>query len=170
MSSPATLPTAKHPRNPIFWARVVQIMLLCLVTAGMIGATNSQYDRVGHQIMCSCGCGQILLECNHMNCPDSPRMISELHAQVSSGGSDKTIFSWFATKYGPIILAAPMLTGFDKVAWIVPISVFLLATIGTFAVVWFWKRRSLQFATPNAQTPAPQDPSLRDRIRQETEY
>jgi cytochrome c-type biogenesis protein CcmH/NrfF len=156
--------------SPIFWARTVQILLLCLVTIGMIGATRSQYDRVGNQLMCSCGCGQILLQCNHVGCPDSPVMIRELHAQVAGGGSDKAIFDWFANKYGAIILAAPMLTGFDRVAWIVPIAVFLLATIGTFAIVWFWKRRALTLAPALPSVPPPADPALRDQIRHETEY
>ena len=34
------------------------------------------------------------------------------------------------------MLAAPIRGGFDNAAWIVPIAVFLLATAGTFAVVW----------------------------------
>ena len=156
--------------GPVFWARAVQIALLCVVTIAMIGATRSQYDRVGYQLMCSCGCGQILLECNPVGCPDSPVMIRELHAQVTNGGSDQSIFNWFVTKYGPIILAAPIRGGFDRVAWIVPIAIFLLATIGTFAVVWLWKRRALTLApaVPSLSTPA--NPNLRDRIRQETEY
>lgn len=162
------------PRGPIFWARGVQICLLCIVTLTMIGATHSQYDRVGNQLMCSCGCGQILLQCNHVGCPNSPTMIRELRAQIATGAADKTIFDWFVTKYGAIILAAPIRGGFDRVAWIVPLSVFVLATIGTFAVVWFWKRRALRFAAPAATSqfdrPTPQQAALRDRIRQETEY
>ena len=157
-------------RDPLLWARAIQIALLCVVTISMIGATQSQYDRVGNQLMCACGCGQILLECNHVGCPDSPVMIRELHAQVAHSGSDKSIFDWFVTKYGPIILAAPIRAGFDRVAWIVPIAVFLLATIGTFAVVWLWKRRALTLAPAVPPLPTPTSPALRDRIRQETEY
>jgi cytochrome c-type biogenesis protein CcmH/NrfF len=180
--APATKPRQRaarsrqpNPRGPIFWARAVQICLLCLVTIAMIGATRSQYDRVGNQLMCACGCGQILLECNHVGCPDSPVMIRELHTQVAGGGPDKSIFDWFVAKYGPIILAAPIRGGFDRVAWIVPIAVFLLATMGTFGVVWLWKRRALQFAVPATAVPqllpaTPQQAALRNRIRQETEY
>jgi cytochrome c-type biogenesis protein CcmH len=65
--------------------------------------------------------------------------------------------------------------GFDNAAWIVPIAVFLLATVGTFGVVWMWKRRALRLAGPVSDFPAaqdsnPQDAALRDRIRRETEY
>jgi cytochrome c-type biogenesis protein CcmH/NrfF len=163
--------------GPIFWARIVQTALLCVVTVVMLGAGRSQFDRIGHQLMCSCGCGQILLECNHVSCPDSPVMIRELRAQIATGASDTAILQWFAGKYGPTILAAPIRGGFDTAAWIVPICVFLLATVGTFVVVWFWKRRSLHMAgvpgmdaIPGTSPADPQEAALRERIRRETEY
>jgi cytochrome c-type biogenesis protein CcmH len=163
-------------QSPLFWAKSLQIALLCFVTIGMLGAARSRYDRIGHELMCACGCGQILLECNHYGCPDSPRMINELHGQLATGASDKAVLSWFAAKYGAIILAAPIRGGFDNVAWIMPIAVFLFATAGTFAVVWLWKRRSMSLAPAtagpisSAGPVSPEEAALRDRIRRETEY
>jgi cytochrome c-type biogenesis protein CcmH len=169
--------------NPVFWAKTLQIALLCIITTVMLGAGQSRYDRLGHELMCSCGCGQILLECNHVGCVDSARMINELRAQLATGASDTTVLQWFAAKYGPTILAAPIRGGFDNAAWIVPIAVFLLATVGTFAVVWLWKRRTLRLAdaangfsggligeSPSPQQITPEEAALRDRIRRETEY
>src|SRR5205085_8247071 len=143
---------------------------------GMLGAVSSRYERLGHQLMCSCGCGQILLECNHVGCPNSTGMIKELQAQVASGVGDTAVLNWFAAKYGATVLAAPIRGGFDNVAWIIPISVFLLATVGTFVVVWLWKRRTLPLApaavahAPRANVLSPKDAALRERIRRETEY
>ena len=165
-------------RGPVFWARMVQTLLLCVITVAMLGAGQSRYDRLGHELMCSCGCGQVLLECNHVSCPSSPVMIRELHGLMDDGKTDVQIENWFVAKYGAIILAAPIRGGFDNAAWIVPIAVFILATAGTFVVVWLWKRRALRlvgegngfgggFPTPSA---SPEDAALRDRIRRETEY
>ena len=164
--------------SPIFWARTLQIALLCVVTFVMLGAGKSRYDRLGHELMCSCGCAQILLECNHVGCPDSARMIGELHAQLDSGNSDTQVLQWFEAKYGATILAAPIRGGFDNAAWIVPAAIFILATLGTFGIVWLWKRRSLALAGTaglggDLAVPGdlnPQDAALRDRIRRETEY
>jgi len=175
---------AQWAASPIFWARTLQTALLCVVTIVMLGAGQSRFDRLGHKLMCSCSCGQILVECNHVGCPDSTRMIEELHAQLDAGGSDTANLKWVETKYGATVLAAPMRGGFDNAAWIVPIAVFLLATVGTFGVVWVWKRRALHLAIaaggygsggvigefPPAQQPTPQDAALRERIRRETEY
>jgi cytochrome c-type biogenesis protein CcmH len=146
----------------------------------MLGAGQSRFDRLGHELMCSCGCGQILLECNHVGCPDSARMIAELRAQLATGGSDTAVLQWFEAKYGATILAAPIRGGFDNAAWIVPVAIFLLATLGTFWVVWLWKRRALKLAGAATGIDGsdlsadgesnPQDAELRERIRRETEY
>jgi cytochrome c-type biogenesis protein CcmH len=106
-------------------------------------------------------------------------MIPELHAQIDSGKTDTQVLQWFEAKYGATILAAPIRGGFDDAAWIVPAAIFILATLGTFGIVWLWKRRSLamtgsaglvgpDLSTPGA--PNPQDAALRERIRRETEY
>ena len=141
----------------------------------MLGAGKSPFERVGHKLMCSCSCGQILLECNHVGCPNSSGMIDELRTHLASGASETAVLNWFAGKYGPTVLAAPIRGGFDNAAWIVPIGVFLLATVGTFVVVWFWKRRGgppSDLGGPGVLVGAGStaDTALRDRIRRETEY
>jgi cytochrome c-type biogenesis protein CcmH len=102
-------------------------------------------------------------------------MIDELRTQLASGVSETAVLNWFAGKYGPTVLAAPIRGGFDNAAWIVPIGVFLLATVGTFVVVWFWKRRGgppSDLGGPGVLVGAggTADTALRDRIRRETEY
>lgn len=168
----ARIPWAKP--GVIIWAKAIQGSLLIAIAVTMLGAVHSQYERVGGQLMCACGCGQMLLECNHLGCPDSPGMIQELHRQVASGASDKAILAIFAAKYGPTVLAAPIRGGFDDVAWIMPFGIFVAAIAGTFTIVWIWKRRQAATAeyTP-AEIPAnisPHETALRERIRRETEY
>ena len=161
----------KHPL--LRWAQGLLVVLLAVV---MLGAdADSRFNRIGHKMMCACSCGQILLECNHVGCPDSDRMIGELRTQVSTGGGDSAVMNWFVAKYGAIILAAPMRGGFDNVAWITPIAVFLIAILGTVLLVRTWKRRSpASFsAAGGGDFPAnlhlPANSSMRDRIRRETE-
>jgi cytochrome c-type biogenesis protein CcmH len=147
----------------------MQITLACLLVAGMLGVTDtsSRFNDLGHKMICMCGCNQILLECNHVGCPDSDRMIQELRAQLSSGANDRAILNWFAAKYGPTVLAAPMQGGFDYVAWIAPFAVFLLATLGTAVLVRKWRLRTVAMPEPSA---APGFDAIRERIRKETEY
>jgi cytochrome c-type biogenesis protein CcmH/NrfF len=152
--------------------RWMQAAMVCLLAVVMLGAQDpdSRFNRLGHQLMCSCGCGQILLECNHVSCPSSGPMIVELRTQMASGGTDTSIMNWFAAKYGATVLAAPIRGGFDNVAWIMPLAVFLLATIGTAFLIRVWKLRSVQgHAGQGAVHDAGLD-AVRDRIRRETEY
>jgi cytochrome c-type biogenesis protein CcmH/NrfF len=143
------------------------------VMAVMLGAVDpsARFNKLGHEMICTCSCGQILLECNHVGCPVSGPMINELHAQMASGGTDTSIYNWFMAKYGPTVLASPIRGGFDNVAWIMPFAVFFLATIGTAVIVRVWKLRTVPGTTLKAAGPGnPAADALRERIRRETEY
>ncbi|QNI35317.1 cytochrome c-type biogenesis protein [Edaphobacter albus] len=153
------------------WWQGATVCLLALVMLGAADA-SSRFGRLGHEMVCVCSCGQILLECNHVGCPDSDRMIGELRQQISSGNSNTAILNWFSAKYGPTVLAAPIRGGFDNAAWIAPMAVFLLATVGTGVLVVLWKKRTaarpVAAGFPNDFTAG--DDDLRERIRRETEY
>jgi cytochrome c-type biogenesis protein CcmH len=137
----------------------------------MLGADpSSRFEKIGHAMICTCGCGQILLECNHVGCPVSPVMIGELHEQIDRGGSDTSVFNWFAAKYGATVLASPIRGGFDNVAWIAPMAVFLLGTLGVGFLVRMWTRRSGRSVPVSATGPDVGGDALRERIRRETEY
>lgn len=147
---------------------------MCLLAVVMLGAGDgsTRYGRIGHSMMCVCGCGQILLECNHVGCPDSARMIGELQEQLAGpngAGADSLIMNWFVAKYGATVLATPMRGGFDNVAWIVPIAVFLLATMGTAMLVRMWSQRRRPVVGVPVSATAVND-ETRARIRRETEY
>lgn len=151
--------------------RAISATMVCLLAVLMLGASpGSRFQKLGHEMMCACSCGQILLECNHVGCPDSDRMIGELRQQLSSGGSDEAVMNWFVAKYGPPILAAPMRGGFDNVAWITPFAVFLLATLGTGVLVWAWRSRTAARLPASGPAEIAGGDAMRERIRRETEY
>ena len=153
--------------------RWLQSATVCLLLLVMLGAadSSSRFGRLGHEMACVYGCGQILLECNHVGCPDSDRMIGELREQLAGGGGDTAVLNWFSAKYGPTVLAAPIRGGFDNAAWILPVAVFLLATVGTAVLVSLWKKRGQRSpaVTGLPTTHLPND-DLRERIRRETQY
>jgi cytochrome c-type biogenesis protein CcmH len=156
--------------------RWFQALLVCILGVIMLGASpqdsSARFGRLGHNMMCVCGCGQILLECNHVGCPDSERMIGELHDQMdgpNGAGADSLILNWFVAKYGATVLAAPIRGGFDNVAWITPLVAGILAIFGTAIVVRMWSDRKRRLAPAAAVNPVAED-ELRARIRRETEY
>jgi cytochrome c-type biogenesis protein CcmH len=152
--------------------RWMQAAVVCVLGVVMLGAdvSPSRFSRIGHQMICVCSCNQVLLECNHVGCPDSDRMIGELREQMTGGGTDTSILNWFAAKYGPTVLAAPIRGGFDNVAWIAPVAVFLMATVGTGFLIRVWKLRSGKRTPVSAAGGVDADvDGMRERIRRETE-
>jgi len=124
--------------------RALRIALLCVAVFFMTGAGDpaSRFSELGHQLMCVCGCHQILLECNHVGCPDSDGMRNELMAGLTRGDSDSLVEQAFVQKYGPTVLAAPPTTGFvNRTAWIVPFVALLLGFVAVATVVRAWRNR-----------------------------
>src|SRR5579872_1071959 len=123
--------------------RALSCVLLAAAVFAFSGASDpsTRFGQLGHQLMCICGCGQILLECNHVGCPDSDGMRNELMTPVSRGDSDSLVEQSFVQKYGPTVLAAPTTAGFDRAAWIFPILTFGVGVIAIVFVVRAWKNR-----------------------------
>src|SRR5215467_16339837 len=123
--------------------RTLQCTVLAISVIAFSGAGDptSRFGELGHQLMCICGCGQILLECNHVGCPDSDGMRNELMAAVSRGDSDSLVEQAFVQKYGPTVLAAPTTSGFDRTAWIMPFAVLLVGGVLLIYIVRAWKNR-----------------------------
>jgi cytochrome c-type biogenesis protein CcmH/NrfF len=134
--------------------KALQAGLLCLVVMALLGAgDDSRFNTLGHRLMCACGCNQILLECNHVGCSYSDRMRGELAAAIDRGDNDDLVLQSFVQKYGPTVLAAPLKTGFDRVAWIVPYLAMVLGIAGVIVIVRAWRARPL-VAHADAVAPA----------------
>jgi len=152
--------------------RLLHLTIVFLTAFTLLGAAAppKTFEHAGGKMMCTCGCAEMLLECNHVGCPDSPALIAELHTQVNTGHSEKDILAFFAAKYGPTVLAAPLRGGFDNVAWIMPFAVFALGLLAVVLVLQMWKRRAARMAPTIPIPPTASSEALRDRIRDETQY
>jgi cytochrome c-type biogenesis protein CcmH len=157
-------------RTPLrlnFLKKALQAGTLAIAVCFSIGASDAgaRYDHLNHQLMCSCGCGQVLGECNHVGCPDSPVQLAELRTAINAGLTDKQVLDSFAAKYGATVLAAPTMQGFNIVAWVAPFAVFAAALFGTILLVRHWslgKKEAAQTAS------TPEMDAIHDRIRRET--
>jgi cytochrome c-type biogenesis protein CcmH len=152
--------------------RALHCAVLCLAVFGLVGAGDpaSRFNTLGHQLMCICGCGQVLLECNHVGCPDSDNMRNELSAAIARGDNDSLILQSFVQKYGPTVLAAPTTKGFDRTAWILPIVALVLGFGLVVLVVRAWKNRPEPvFADGVRPTSGAALDQFREQARKETE-
>jgi cytochrome c-type biogenesis protein CcmH len=152
--------------------RILQCAVIALAVTALAGAGDptSRFNDLGHQLMCICSCNQILLECNHVGCPDSDGMRAELMSAVSRGDSDSLVEQSFVQKYGPTVLAAPTTSGFDRTAWIMPFAVLLIGLGAVVYIVRLWKNRPAP-ALADGLHPirAAELEQFRDQARKETD-
>lgn len=176
--------------------KVLEILLLAGMVMLLMGADrmaadskDERFQRLGSKIMCSCGCSQMLLKCNHVNCPSSDPMIRQLRALVGGGGkeilngqagsasdiaglqplsSDEDVLNWFRQNWGVTAVVEPGTRGFEFWAWAMPVIALALGTLLVIFTVRNWRHRP---ALAQGK-PAKIDPhmeALRDRARRETE-
>jgi cytochrome c-type biogenesis protein CcmH/NrfF len=160
------------PKGFSFMMKTVQAGALAVAVCFSLGATDasSRFNDLGHRMMCTCSCNQLLGECNHVGCPASPGMRDELSAAIASGSSDKEILAAFSAKYGATVLAAPTMEGFNLVAWIAPFAVFGAATLGTILLVRRWTVGKTQaYPVPESAIEDPAERARREKIRRETD-
>jgi cytochrome c-type biogenesis protein CcmH/NrfF len=151
----------------------LRLRLIAAMFLGMflfVGAgDDARVDRLGRQVICMCGCNQVLLECNHLGCPYLSRMKQELTAAVDRGDSDSAIIQFFVQTYGTLVLAAPPNHGFNRVAWLMPSLALLAGITLVIFIVWMWRKRPLRV---HASVPAPvrgeELARFREQARKET--
>jgi cytochrome c-type biogenesis protein CcmH/NrfF len=153
-----------------FWIKTAQAALLAIAVCFSLGATDagSRYTDLNHRLMCTCGCAEILGECNHVGCPNSAGELEELRAGIASGESNQQILDSFVGKYGAIVLAAPTGHGFDVVAWIAPFAVFAAALLGTILLVRRWSVGRTRAVAADTSKMDPAERERREQIRRET--
>jgi len=159
-----------------FWTRAAEAAALAVAICFSLGAANpvSRQNTLSHQVMCQCGCAQLLGECDHVGCPDRDKELSELTTDMAAGLTDQQIMDAFVAKYGATVLAAPTTKGFDLVAWVAPFAVFAAALLGTILLIRRWGglgfERRAQAAGAVAQPADPAEQKRLDRVRRETGF
>ncbi len=155
---------------PLKRFRMVPAILLGTLLLLGAGDDSARVDRLGHKMICMCGCNQILLECNHLRCPSLTPMHAELVAAVDRGDADDAIVQSFVQEYGAVVLAAPTTRGFDRIAWIMPYAALVLGILLVAFVVRVWRNRPLP-APVGVPTPVagPELDRFRAQARKETD-
>lgn len=158
--------------------RLAEVLLLCAAVSLLVGAdtANERFERLGGKIMCTCGCAQMLLKCNHVNCPNSGRMIPQLRALTGTGqvpgiqpqADDEAVLNWFRRNWGVTAVVEPGTHGLELWAWIMPPAALALGLLLVLVTLRRWKPRPAQ-ASPKDVHLDPHLEALRDRARRETQ-
>jgi cytochrome c-type biogenesis protein CcmH len=137
----------RPPRRPRanYFLVAIAVASSALLVAFLPPARAQQSDRaqqLSGKLMCMCGCGQVLSECNHIDCPLRAGMYKQLEADVARGESDDLILQDFVQQYGEAVLSEPPAKGFNLIAWIFPGAAFAVGFCIVILVVRNWRHRS----------------------------
>lgn len=99
------------------------VMLLMLAAAPAARAEQASLPDIEDEVMCPI-CGTIL---EASNSPQAERERDFIRALIAQGKSKQEIEDALVVEYGPDVLATPDSSGFDLVAWVVPIAGLIVA-------------------------------------------
>jgi cytochrome c-type biogenesis protein CcmF len=135
---------------------------------GVITAPKSAAEkRAQGEIVCMCGtCGrQRISDCT---CPIAEGMRVELAGLVAKGMTNDQVIDYFVKKYGSQeVLASPIDTGFNRLAWLLPygIGVVGVVAVGRMAVRWSHRRGDAADVPVASTTSAALEHQLDDELR-----
>jgi cytochrome c-type biogenesis protein CcmF len=118
------------------------------------------------EIVCMCGtCGrQRISECT---CGVAEAMRVELAGLVAKGMTHDQIIEYYVKKYGSQeVLASPIDTGFNRLAWLLPYGAGVVGVVGIGSLAVRWSRRRGAVATPAAES-ATRDTDLESKLDDE---
>jgi cytochrome c-type biogenesis protein CcmH len=91
-------------------------------------------------------------------------MKARIRERIAAGATKSEIKSEFVEQFGERVLATPPRSGFDLVAWVLPLVGGGLALVAVAAIAWGWSRSR----PPDDRAP-PLDPELERRLDDELE-
>jgi cytochrome c-type biogenesis protein CcmH/NrfF len=150
--------------------RIVRLLLLSCMALLLMGADNQEarYQKLGSKIMCTCGCAQMLLQCNHVGCPNSDRMTHQLRANVQTMSNDEQVLDWFRSTWGVLAVVEPRTHGFELLAWVLPAAGLGMGLLAVVVVIRKWRLRPVPVDMADINL-GPELESMRARARKETE-
>ena len=129
---------------------MTRALALCALVAALLAAaaTAASPADLESQLVCPV-CGTTL---DQSDAPIAQRMKRYIRQRLAAGASEKQIKAELVDQFGPAVLAEPPKSGFDLLAWLVPLGVLVAGAVGVGLIAWGWSRRhgDGEEATPDA--------------------
>ena len=96
--------------------------------------------------------------------PIATRMKSYIRERIVAGDTAAEIKAQLVDQFGPDVLAEPPKSGFDLLAWLLPLGALAIGVVVVGALAWTWSRRRESVVEPGADA---LDPELEQRVDDE---
>ncbi len=123
-------------------SRISLFLLLILLMPA--GAHALSVDNIQGDVVCTCGCGKILENCD---CAAAERMRGEIKEMIAKGMNKEQIISELQSMYGKEVLANPPKEGVFAGLWYYPVVVL---GVGVAVIYVIFRRRNARwYADPD---------------------
>jgi cytochrome c-type biogenesis protein CcmH len=102
------------------------------------------------------------------NAPVAQRMKQIIRQHIAAGWTEAQIKADLVDQFGPGVLAEPPKSGFDLLAWLLPLGLLVAGALGVGIVAWGWSRRG-DPRDDDEEPPGRLDPELERRLDAELE-
>ena len=119
--------------------RVLLTLVLALATAPVALASEqhpTQAELEGELVCPTCH-----TTLDQSNAPIALRMKQFVRTRIAAGDTKSEIKDQLVTQFGKGVLAAPERSGFDLLAWVLPIAALLAGAAVLTVLAWRWTRR-----------------------------
>jgi cytochrome c-type biogenesis protein CcmH len=145
---------------------VTRLALLAALVAlaGVVGVGSAAAAPSPADLEAELVCPTCKTTLDQSDAPIARRMKQRIRAMLEQGATEKQIKDELVAQFGPGVIAEPPKSGFDLLAWLVPLGVFVAGALGVGAIAWGWSRRRVGEAPAAAL-----DPALERRVDAELE-
>jgi len=140
---------------------VTRALALCALVAALLAGTATAAPSpadLESQLVCPV-CGTTL---DQSDAPIAQRMKRYIRQRLAAGASEKQIKAELVDQFGPAVLAEPPKSGFDLLAWLVPLGILAAGAVGVGVIAWGWSRR--RSGQGETATPPELDAELERRV------
>ena len=102
------------------------------------------------------------------NAPVAQRMKQIIRQHIAAGWTEAEIKADLVDQFGPGVLAEPPKSGFDLLAWLLPLGLLVAGALGVGGLAWGWSRRR-DGRDGEDEPPSRLDPELERRLDAELE-
>jgi cytochrome c-type biogenesis protein CcmH len=139
-------------------AAAVAALLLALAAPALAGSRPNASDLEAELVCPTCK-----TTLDQSNSPVAQRMKAFIRARIAAGDSEAQIKARLVGDFGPAVLAEPPKSGFDLLAWVLPLAGLAAGAVVVGALAWRWSNAREPAA---AEAPA-LDPELERRVDDE---
>ena len=150
-------------------AAAVGLLLAISLLAPASALADPAVDDVSRELMCQCGCTQVVIDCT---CGTAEQIRETIATKLGEGETKDQIIAYYVAQYGEKVLSSPTKQGFNLTAWVTPF-IAIAAAAGVLILVlgaWVARGRLMQRETEEEleqEIPEEAEDQYQERLRRE---